>query len=171
MKLILKISIGLIFIASIIWIVWRMSRKPDISNLEKHVAFPYEKAETSYPENYDSLVLLEKNSERSHDCIKEIAWFSDIQSLKFPYFSKQLDLRQTHVILNILYDSSSYIWGEFGTPDYDILITYYDLKEFDTCGYTLIDKAGEVKNYPYRSLMKWGALSEKGKTRLFNAID
>ena len=171
MKLILKILIGLLLITSTLWVFWRIDKITDIAHLEKNVRFPYNKAEVSYPENYDSLVFIELNNETPYDFIKTITTRSEVRSLSFPYFAKTLNYDETQELLSIIYDSSSYQWGELGTPEYNRIIYFFGEEGNDTTGYTIIDNIGEIENYPYRSLMKWGALSEKGKTRLFNAID
>lgn len=116
-------------------------------------------SETSYPENYDSLIVVD--SINGNDYLLGLASYSKIISNEFPYKRRRIDSATTNKFLTILNDSSTYRWGELGTPYHQNILVFYDSKD-KIVGYTNIDYGGELDSYPYRSIMKWGLLTKKG---------
>lgn len=94
---------------------------------------------------------------------------SEIYNNVFPYTKHKFDFIQTERLLKILNDTTSYAWGEIGTPYYDKTIIFYD-NNGDTVGYTVISFDGQVDIFPDRALTKWGLLSNKGYKDLMVAI-
>lgn len=125
-------------------------------------------SEVSDRDNYDQLVRLDK--EQGNDFLISKVKYAKVVKESFPFSSRRLDAVQTRLILEVLNDTSSYRWGEFGTPTYDQTIFYYDSTD-KIIGYTIIDNMGEIQNYPYRSLMKWGMMTDKGFSRLIKLMN
>jgi len=113
----------------------------------------------SIPKNYNELVLKDKENEMSFLLNKTN--YSELIKREFPYNKRRLNNKTTNDILKILNDTSSYIWGELGTPYYDYCIKYYN-SEDEVIGISKVDLGGAVISHPYRNLMKWGTLSIKG---------
>ena len=82
-------------------------------------------------------------------------------------FDKTLAKEKTERVLEILNDTSSYIWGEVGTFIQGKKIVYYDKENFPI-GLTDIDaEGGQTYSVPYLKKMKWCAL----KNVAYNEID
>ncbi len=157
-KLISGVLTGLI----VIWLTWTFltspySKRKEVENIEVL------ESEVSDRDNYDKLVRLDK--EQGNDFLIGKVKYAKVVNESFPFSSRQLDTVQTRLIVEVLNDTSSYRWGEFGTPTYDQTIFYYDSND-KIVGYTIIDNMGEIQNYPYRSLMKWGMMTDEGYGRL-----
>jgi len=125
-------------------------------------------SDVSYRDSYDQLVRLDK--EQGNDFLIGKVKYAKVVNESFPFTARRLDPKQTSLIIEVLNDTSSYRWGEFGTPTYDQTIFYYDSTD-QVIGYTIIDMMGEIQNYPYRSLMKWGMMTDKGFSRLIRLMN
>ncbi|RDK85506.1 hypothetical protein [Marinirhabdus gelatinilytica] len=76
-----------------------------------------------------------------------------------PKNQRDLNKTVTREVLKILNDSSSYRWGELGTPEVHYFITFYDKN--DKCiGVTTIDVEGMAYSFPAIAKMKWGMLKK-----------
>lgn len=158
----IKLISGLLMVLIVIWLTWTFMTSP--YSIRKEVEkFEVLESEVSDRDNYDRLVRLDK--EQGHDFLTDKVKYAKVVNESFPFSSKRLDTVQSRLILEVLNDSSSYTWGEFGTPTYDQTIFYFDSTD-KIVGYTIIDNMGEIENYPYRSLMKWGMMTDKGYGRL-----
>ncbi|MBL6446381.1 hypothetical protein JMN32_08685 [Fulvivirga sp. 29W222] len=62
-------------------------------------------------------------------------------------------------LLKFLNDSTSYRWGELGTPEIHYYLTYFD-QEDNCIGLTTIDLEGMAYSYPMIARMKWGMLKD-----------
>ncbi|GAA0892747.1 hypothetical protein GCM10009122_24260 [Fulvivirga kasyanovii] len=73
--------------------------------------------------------------------------------------SETIDGEELSELLKFLNDSTSYQWGELGTPEIHYYLTYFD--QGDNCiGLTTIDMEGMAYSYPMIARMKWGKLKE-----------
>jgi hypothetical protein len=118
-------------------------------------------------ENYDSLVRVDV--EKGNTFLTNSVYSSILYDSEFPYPETQLDFIVTTKIIKILNDSSSYQWGEVGTPEYPRVLIYLNRKE-QKLGYTLLEKDGEADSFPYLSFMKWGALTQHSKKEIHKLI-
>ncbi|MEL6674838.1 MAG: hypothetical protein AAFR61_21700 [Bacteroidota bacterium] len=129
--------------------------QPDLQQIEE--SGDYWDSEVSFRSTYDSLVredeLAGRNflTDQAHYCVK----FKD----RKPFVSKTYTQKQTQAILQVLNDSSAYVWLE-STPEYLETLVFYT-EEGQAIGFCQLDPMGEVNMYPYRSLMKWGTLSQE----------
>jgi hypothetical protein len=75
---------------------------------------------------------------------------------------KTLSEANTKKIVEILNDTSSYVWGEIGTFIPDKQIVFYD-KDNKPLGFTELEEERGLQSYsyPYLRRMKWGALTGK----------
>lgn len=83
-----------------------------------------------------------------------------LHSNRFLSSKKKLNQEQTQVLLTILNDSASYVWGEFGTPETHYYFTFVN-SENEIIGVTTIDLIGMAYSEPYIGKMKWGQLANK----------
>ena len=158
----IKLIFGLLTVSIVVWLVWTFVTNPFLTRQE-FKASNLKESEVSYRENYNQLVLLDK--EQGNSFLTDKVKYAKVVNESFPYTSRRIDAVQTRLIVEALNDTSSYRWGEFGTPTYGQTIFYYDSTD-KIIGYTNIDMMGEIQNYPYRSLMKWGMMTDKGFSRL-----
>ena len=89
------------------------------------------------------------------------------------FFSFDQTIRKESIprLIEILNDTSSYIWGEVGTFIQGKKIVFYD-KYNNPLGITEIDIAGVCTySYPYLKRMKWGALTIEVDKELQKLID
>jgi len=94
---------------------------------------------------------------------------SEIWNNSFPFRKHEFNLDQTERVLKILNDSSTYDWGEIGTPYYDKTIIFYGKKD-EVIGYTIVSFDAQTRSFPNVALTKWGLLSDKGFKDLLTAI-
>ncbi len=167
MKSILKLR-GLLVISVLIWVGWTILEKPDLDKISEQNGNLHGLSQVTDRVNYADLVNDEVQNSRTF-LLNEAA-YSVIYNDEFPYSSTKLDLRTTNEILILLNDTSSYRWGEYGTPEYCWTIIYYG-NTSEPIGYTQIDPLGEVESFPYRSLMKWGMLTDKRFEELLTIIN
>ena len=76
--------------------------------------------------------------------------------------TKTLDSKQTEIILKILNDTASYVWGEIGTTHFDRHFTFYDKAGY-CIGYTDFSFDGQTYSTPSLAKMKWGMLTDKAR--------
>jgi hypothetical protein len=119
----------------------------------------YKPGDAAMPENYDAQCQEEFNKNLTFP-LGEV----DYAILCCGYFSidKILEKDKAKWILEILNDTSSYVWGEVGTFLSDKAIIYYD-KNKKPIGITELEEEGgsQTYSYPYLRRTKWGALTEK----------
>jgi len=112
---------------------------------------------TSSPENYDSLCNIENRKgiyfpNKNVSCAK-------LTKNDFWKETTKISGEKLEVLLTLLNDSSSYDWGELGTPEIHYYITFFDQK--DKCiGLTTIDLEGMAYSYPCTAHMKWGMIKK-----------
>ena len=75
---------------------------------------------------------------------------------------KRLNQKQIYELLIILNDSTNYVWGEFGTPEFQYYFTFLNA-ENEIIGVTKVDLIGMAYSKPYIAKMKWGQLGQKEK--------
>ena len=132
--------------------------RPNIKNIKNEIAKNNSYfAETPIPKEYDSLCKIENN--------KEVYFPSNhveyAKLTKNGFWKKSKLVKGTKLteLLEFLNDSTSYRWGELGTPEIHYYLTYYD--QNDNCiGLTTIDLEGMAYSYPSIARMKWGMLKE-----------
>jgi len=166
MKVTLYIAGALITVV-VVGIAWAQMVRPDLDRIRERAEEQYTVSEISYPENYSELAR--KEVEAGESFLTKDAVHSAVYKQRFPFSKTNLDNQKTKALLEMLSDSSSYRWGEAGTPDYELVIVYYGKNE-EEIGYTLIDPVGEVENCPYRSVMKWGMLTDAGYEKLVDEL-
>jgi hypothetical protein len=161
------IKIGIISgIAFLGFFGYRYVNTPNLKSIE--VESSYSQSEISYRYNYTDLV--EKDKESSNEFLLGEAEYSIIYSNFFPFESRKLDKEESVELLVILNDSSNYSWGEWGTPKYSKTIVYFNAND-EEIGYTKWEPLGEADSFPYRSLMKWGMISNNGDKKLREIIE
>jgi hypothetical protein len=132
-------------------------RFDDFSDDVKEIYKRHPKIEASDPEHY------------KNDCKQE-----DLMKLNFPIdkvsyamlYKGSLQGRCTRLsdktlatLLKMLNDTSSYRWGEIGTPDFDNHIVFYN--QADVCvGLAHVSYDGMVYTDPFIKKMKWGMVKE-----------
>ncbi len=163
-KKIIKLISGLLTVTLVLWLTWTFMTNPYLTRKEIE-KYDLKESEVSYRDNYEQLVQLD--NEQGNNFLTGKVRYANVVNESFPFAERRLDSSQTNLIVELLNDSNSYRWGEFGTPTYNQTIFYRD--SFDkVIGYTIIDNMGEIQNYPYRSLMKWGMMTDKGYGQLVN---
>lgn len=146
-----------------LWGLWVFLSKPKLNSFQDM----YPESEISYRKNYKKLV--EQDLINGYSFLKNGAHYAVVFDNTFPYTKSTLTSQNTMQIILLLNDSSAYEWGEFGTPEHSQTIVFYSSNSTPV-GYTQIDPMGEVENYPYRSLMKWGKLSKTSFNQLKELI-
>lgn len=162
-----KAAILIFGLLSVSVIVWLLLANPYLKRM-KVDSLDLQESEVSYRDNYDQLV--QADEEQGIEFPLEKVKYATVVAECFPFTSNRLDSTQTQLILEILNDTSSYRWGEFGTPFYDRTIFYFDSSD-KLIGYTMIDMMGEIESYPYCSLMKWGMMTDKSFSRLIRLMN
>ncbi|MBK6348178.1 MAG: hypothetical protein IPF68_19995 [Bacteroidales bacterium] len=148
-------SIGLV---SVILVGIFMIRRPNIENIKNQIAenngyF----AETPMIKEYDSLCKTE--DEKGIFFPNKRVTYAKLTQNDFWKKSEILKGHELTELLEFLNDSSSYQWGELGTPEIHYYLTYFD--QNDHCiGLTTIDLEGMAYSYPMTARMKWGMLKE-----------
>lgn len=110
------------------------------------------------PKNYNFLVEYEDKKGYIFPRIKpkKIKLFSNHSYWKTEYI---LTKEQSKELLEILNDSSSYRWGELGTPEVHFYFKYFNDKN-ELIGFTKIDQEGMAYSEPYLTKMKWCGLKK-----------
>ena len=166
-KKIIKSVFSYLLLILIIGILYFRYFKIDTDQIRFKTIDLFAISETSYPENYDSLLVVDSISGNNY--LLGLASYAKIVSNDFPFKRRLIDTATTGKLLKILNDSSTYQWGELGTPYHENILIFYDSSD-NIVGYTNIDYGGELDSYPYRSVMKWGALTNKGYDRLIKIL-
>ncbi|GAA4245885.1 hypothetical protein [Winogradskyella damuponensis] len=132
--------------------------QPSIENIHEEIAKNNSySVETPLHETYDSLCRIEN----------ENGIYFPNKSVKYAKLTKNgiwktselIKGKELKELLEFLNDSTSYRWGELGTPETHYFLTYYD--QSDLCiGMTTIDLEGMAYSYPSTARMKWGMLKE-----------
>lgn len=149
-------------------VVFYLYSRPPLKAIRNQVREMHPSSELSFPRDYDSLV--QRDREAGINFLQGQAVTAKVFSKWLPSARFRLDSSQTARMLTVLNDSSSYRWGEVGTSRRDYQLFFLDAKG-ETVGYADVDLEGEVDCYPYRSVMKWGGLSEKGLSRMKSILD
>ena len=157
---------GTLLLGLIVWIGFKYIERPNLDEIEEQTKEI--ESETSFRNNYQQLVSIDRTNGSSF--MKSNYAHAKMFDNNFPFSSTHLSYQTASRIVSLLNDTTSYRWGEFGTPEYEKTIVFYD-KQDEPIGYTLIDANGEVENYPYRSLMKWGMLTSDGFKSLMNELN
>jgi hypothetical protein len=161
MKKRILLTMGILSLAVIAFIV-RNSYSPKaiwakIDKLEAEVAANNNYIiETPQPETYDSLCRTEYNKQINFP-VKEAA-YAKLHSNRLFANSYDLSLDEMAELLKIFNDSSSYRWGELGTPEIHYYFTFHD-HNANIIGLTTIDLGGMAYSYPPLYKMKWGKLN------------
>ncbi|MBJ7427492.1 MAG: hypothetical protein JHD28_00810 [Bacteroidia bacterium] len=128
----------------------------------------YEYDLTSTSESYNEDCAFEFKNNIQFPIDKPI--FAKLHFDQFFKPPKTLNKSQTETILKILNYTSSYIWGELGTPYFDRRFTFYD-KDRNCIGYTEFSFDGQTYSTPRLAKMKWGLLTEKARVILLKTIN
>ena len=84
---------------------------------------------------------------------------------------KEINKAKSQMLIEVLNDSSSYIWGEIGTPEFDKFLIFLDEND-SIIGLTKIDiDKIQTHSEPMTRTMKWGFLSEKGKDKFYKILN
>jgi hypothetical protein len=168
MNVFLKYVLGILTGIALITVAWILDKRPNTEKIEEQTFDWYGESSFPNPDNYDSLVQVDEQHNKTF--LRNVAISSELINNQFPYSTIKFDTRETLRVLKILNDSSSYQWGELGTPYHDKTLIYYD-KMHNSIGFTLIDYGGEVDNYPFLPLMKWGAMTQNGFNQLLSELN
>lgn len=107
-------------------------------------------------------------SEKRNFPLEEVA-YSKLHYI-YPWkLDKKFDKEKTKEILIILNDSSSYEWGEIGTPFFDSHLTFHS-KNGQIIVLTELSKEGQTYSTPSLFRMKWGFIKEKKYSELCKKI-
>lgn len=148
-RFILKAGIAIILIYGGL-ILFRFMTLPDFREIEAKVGTS-ENSITS-KKTYKEDILRDKiNGIQFSDSIYSTYYFQ----YSFPYKRVALDSAISKNILRIINDSSSYKWGEPGTPVFTSAIVFYDKNDMPV-GIVKIDTIGYLRTAPYLALTKWG---------------
>lgn len=128
----------------------------------------YKYDKTSTIESYVDDCLLEFKNNIQFPLDKPVS--AKIHFDKLTKTAKALDNKQTEVVLRILNDTASYVWGEIGTPHFDRHFTFYD-KDGNCIGYTDFSFDGQTYSTPSLAKMKWGMLTDKARETLMTTIN
>ena len=142
--------------------------RPYFSKELKSIEKKFISSETSYRNNFDSLVKIDFRNGNNFATSKLKK--SILIENSFPFRKREISFEKSKKISAILNDSSSYKWGETGTPVYNYNLYFYDEND-KVIGISLIDLGGGIKSYPYRSFMKWGGVSEKALNLISNDLN
>jgi hypothetical protein len=84
-------------------------------------------------------------------------------------FDKKFDKKETESILKILNDSSSYEWGEIGTPFFNCHLTFHS-NNGQIVGLTELSAEGQTYSYPSLYRMKWGFIKNQKYDELYEIL-
>lgn len=151
----------------IIWSAYIFFTFPNKEKIQNSLKAKYSETLTPDKTNYDSLVKIERKEKRT--ILLGEAKSAEMHNNLFPFSTHKFDLNETERILKIINDSSSFDWGEIGTPYYDKIIVFFDKNE-NEIGYVDVSLDGQINVFPNLALTKWGLLSDKGFKELVIAI-
>ncbi|BDD08044.1 hypothetical protein FUAX_04760 [Fulvitalea axinellae] len=168
MKLFAKWIVGFASVVFLLVFAVMFLNRHSLIWLKGQIKYQYAESELSYRDTY--IKLIQKENRDGNTFLIDKAYSSRVYKGSFLYGGEALSFNKTKKIICLLNDTSAYQWGEFGTFEKTRTIIFYDINE-SPIGYTLFDEVGEVENYPYRSFMKWGALSDKGLREMKRLIN
>ncbi|UKN00733.1 hypothetical protein K6119_13430 [Paracrocinitomix mangrovi] len=160
------ISLSVIILGIISFYSYRYLTLPDKVQIQKD--WRYTIPEAASQVNYISEI--QKDEEYNRNFLKGNTSYAICYNWCFPYDRTRINASETETLVEILNDSSSYVWGEFGTPEYKYCIVFYN-DEDNEIGYTEVEPMGEVDSYPYISLMKWGRMKPSSFNQLMTIIE
>lgn len=166
MKIVLK-SVLVCFTSVLIWFSYKFISFPNTGKIEQKISQSYPPSNTPTKGNYASLVKVDQKEKKV--ILLGLAQSATMYNRSFPYATHTFNKWETERILHIINDSSSFVWGEIGTPYFDKTIIFYD-KNQNEIGYLDFSFDGEIEIFPNLALTKWGLLSDKGFKDLVIAI-
>ena len=137
--------------------VTKINFRPNFVELDINEKFYFGYSPTTAdPKNYNFLVEKEDKNEYRfpRNEPNKVILFSNYNYWKSEYI---LTDEQSRKLLKILNDSTSYRWGELGTPEVHYYFKYYNDKN-ELIGFTKIDQEGMAYSEPYLTKMKWCGL-------------
>jgi hypothetical protein len=158
---------GLLVLGVTCWLIYVYLTRPNTRKIEESLSDNVTGNETPTRDSYDSLIRVDIANNKTF--LLDKAAYSEIWNNQFPFSKTKFNFDQTERILKILNDSSTYMWGEIGTPYFDKTIIFYGEKT-DVIGYTIVSFDGQTRSFPDVALTKWGALSPEGFKDLVTAI-
>lgn len=151
-----------VLIGIVLLVVTFIAKRPSASQEEIYAVD--KKYEASAPEVYkEDCEADAKNSlkfpvrEASYAVICDDGWVWQKQ--------EKIDGQVLDMMLMILNDSSSYRWGELGTPHFDRSVYFYDKKD-EIVGFTKLSYEGQTYSYPYTRCMKYGMLNNDAQVAM-----
>lgn len=166
MKIVYKLVL-LVLISALTWLTYKVVSFPNTQKIQQKLNKRYSTYTTPDQDNYARLVKLDQKEKRT--ILTGKAQFSTMYDRSLPHEKHTFNQVETERILEIINDSSSFIWGEIGTPYFDKTIIFYD-KNQNEIGYLDVSFDGEIDVFPNLALTKWGLLSDKGFKDLVVAI-
>ena len=165
MKKTLLTTIFFLFILTVI----RITTYPNFKKLKTVLNVEYKyPTEINWKLTYDSDVEFEK--ENGINFINGKAKNAEIYS-GYLSLSKKVDEKDTKRLIEILNDSTSYVWGEIGTFEPNKSIVFYDQNN-KIIGITELDCAKrQTYSSPMTRTMKWGFLSYNGRDSIYEIIE
>ncbi len=151
----------------IVWVTYIFTTLPNKEKIRNNFKNKYSQNITPDKNNYSNLVKIDSKKEKT--ILLGIAKSSKMYNNSFPFLTHKFELNETDRILKTINDSSSFDWGEIGTPYYDKTIVFFD-KDKNEIGYIDISLDGQIDVFPNLALTKWGLLSDKGFRKLIIAI-
>ena len=157
--------ISILFILTLV----RIGTYPNFKKLKAELKVDYKyPTEQDWKLTYDSDVEFEKQN--GINFINGIAQSAEIYSGYFS-LSKKVNKKDTKRLIEILNDSTSYVWGEIGTFEPNKSIVFYD-KNDKIIGITELDWAKrQTYSSPMTRTMKWGFLSYNGRDSIYEIIE
>lgn len=147
----------------------RIVTYPNFKKLKTELKVDYKyPTEQDWKLTYHSDVEFEKQN--GINFINGIAQSAEIYSGYFS-LSKKVNKNDTKKLIEILNDSTSYVWGEIGTFEPNKQIVFYDEND-KIVGITELDWAKrQTYSSPMTRTMKWGFLSYEGRNKIYEIIE
>jgi hypothetical protein len=165
----MKLVLTLLIIVCCLF-VYRVITYPDfdkIFHLLRQKDYGINNLPPSYDSTYKSDVALEDKMGLRFPLVK-VEYAKVYNGILYP--SKKLDESSINEMIDILNDTSSYIWGEVGTFLPDRRIIYYD-KQDKPVAITEIDLEGGFTNsIPYLKRTKWQTMTGPAFNKLEKII-
>ena len=130
----------------------------------------YDQGDFATPDMYKADV---RKEEKSHIRFPLRPPAYAVVEYKAPWkLSRTLTFDETEELTALLNDTASYVWGEVGTAEYDVHITFYDSMD-KVIGLTNVDydNVGQTYSYPTVKRMKWGGPTKTALNRLIEIIE
>ena len=156
-----------IIICGILVLIVYFYLKPDLNDFASQVSINNSYSiEIPMKNTYDSLCKIEDKNNVYFPSDK--VSYAILNKNDFFKRSSIIEKEKLKELLNILNDSSSYIWGELGTPEIHYYLTYFD-KDDNCIGLTTLDLEGMAYSQPMTAKMKWGMI--KNMSIILKLID